>query len=117
MDKQDLEAHITRLQTETPQIINALYEALDGDDMDHVREVLCEQTGFDMDGMASRGDALMAIIVLKGLSGIQLTEEEKKSMDTAMAFRQAQIKAGTWHPEIRWNGTGFSRDESEEYLY
>ena len=117
MDKKQLEEYIQKLQEEAPEIINAVYEGLDDDDIDMTREVLRKRTGCDMPDMSDRADALLPVIIIKALSGIQLTQEEKQAMDTAMALREARIKEGKWHPSLRWNGSGFSTDEAEDYLY
>ncbi|MEM1337097.1 MAG: hypothetical protein AAGF96_05075 [Bacteroidota bacterium] len=117
MDKEKLEEYIRKLQQEAPEIINEVYEALDYNDIEITRDALRERTGFDMDGMATRDDALLAVLILKAISGIQLTGEEVDTKDRVLAFREAQIKAGNWNPGFRWNGYGFSFDEDEPYLY
>ena len=117
MDSKQLEEYIQKLQHEAPEIINAVYEGLDHDDMDSTRNALRERTGCNMKDMSNRADALLPVIIIKALSGIQLTAEEKRTMDKAMAFREARIKEGNWHPNFRWNGMGFSADEEEDYLY
>ena len=117
MDKKQLEEYIQKLQREAPEIINTVYESLDHDDIDHTREALRERTGCDMTDMSNREDALLPVIIIKAVSGIQLTEEEQRTMDKAMVFRKARIKEGNWHPDFRWNGMGFSADEAEDYLY
>ncbi|MEM7485483.1 MAG: hypothetical protein AAF348_09760 [Bacteroidota bacterium] len=117
MDRKQLEEYIQKLQSEAPEIINGIYEGLDHDDIQITRDVLRERTGCDMPDMSNRADALLPVIIIKALSGIQLTEEEKQAMDEAMAHREAQIKEGNWHPNFRWNGMGLSADEDEEYLY
>ena len=117
MDRRQLEEYIQKLQEEAPEIINAIYESLDGADIDTTREVLRELTGCAMPEMRNRADALLPVIIIKTLSGIQLTEEEKGAMDSAMALREARIKEGNWHSGFRWNGTGFSTDGEEDYPY
>ena len=117
MDRKQLEEYIQKLQEEAPEIINAIYESLDDADIDTTREVLRELTGCAMPEMRNRADALLPILIIKTLSGIQFTEEEKGAMDTAMAFREARIKEGNWHPSFRWNGNGFSTDGEEDYLH
>lgn len=117
MDKEVLEEYIRKLQREAPEIINEVYESLDHNDLEITREALLERTGCDMEGMSTRDDAILAVLILKGISGIPLTEEEKDTKKRMIAFRESQIKAGNWHPGFRWNGYGFSFDEDEPYLY
>ena len=93
MNKKQLEEYIQKLQEEAPEIINAVYEGLDDDDIDTTREILRERTGCDMTDMSNRADALLPVIIIKALSGIQLTEEEKKSMKNALKWREERIKA------------------------
>ena len=117
MDRKQLEEYIQKLQEEAPEIINEVYESLDHPDIEMTRETVRERTGFDMTDMSQSEDALLPVIIIKALSGIQLTGEEKQTMDRAMSLREARIKEGNWHPGFRWNGAGFSTDEAEDYLY
>ncbi len=117
MNRKQLEEYFQKLLEETPEIINAIYESLDDADIDTTREILRERTGCDMTDMFNREDALLAVIIIKTLSGIRFTEEEQMALNTALALREDRIKEGDWHPSFRWNGNGFSTDGAEDYLY
>jgi hypothetical protein len=117
MNRNRLEEYIQKLQREAPEIINAIYASLDHHDIVMTKETVRERTGLDMTDMSVREDALLPIIIIKTLSGIPLTEEEKCAVYAALAFRKARFEDGEWRPGLRWNGNGFSTDREEDYPY